>query len=155
MPQKLRSWSRRRRRRVHECSCFSSRPSNATRVHGRGGVLEGSASDDSTHDHDNTATPTSKGWRSDVSIILPGWSLTLVGPGQYPRYTSAVKDGRPWVAQATHKAAKHHKNTIYTKTFSTIFLLLLRFHSCQSFLTVLLTNQKLCIKLTDKFRDKL
>ena len=39
--RKLRSWSR-RRRRVHECSYLSSRPSNATRLHGRGSVLEGS-----------------------------------------------------------------------------------------------------------------
>ena len=26
-------------------------------------------------------------------IILPEFECTLVGPGQYPRYTSAVKDG--------------------------------------------------------------
>ena len=26
-----------------------------------------------------------------------------MGPGQYPRYTSAVKDGRPWVAQRLTK----------------------------------------------------
>ena len=49
-----------------------------------------------------------KGWRSDVSIILLGWSVTLVGPSQYPRYTSAVKDG---TAQATHKAALHQPRT--------------------------------------------
>ena len=43
------------------------------------------------------------------SSYLDGASL--VGPGQYPRYNSAVKEGRPWVAQATDKAARHHKNT--------------------------------------------
>ena len=75
------------------------------------GVLEGGASHDYTHDHDRTTTPTTKGCRSDVSIILPVRSVTLVGPWQYPRITSAVKDGRPWVASATHKAAKHHMNT--------------------------------------------
>ena len=32
-------------------------------------------------------------------ITLPGCVWTLVGPGQYPRHTSAVKDGWPWVAQ--------------------------------------------------------
>ena len=62
------------------------------------------------------ATPTTKGCRSDDSVILPGWSVTLVGPSQYPRYTSAVKDGRPWVAQATDKAAKHHMNTTGTRS---------------------------------------
>ena len=36
--------------------------------------------------------------------------------GQYPRYTSAVKDGRPWVAQATDKAAKHHRNATGTRS---------------------------------------
>ena len=82
-------------------------------------LLESSAPNDSTHDHDDTTTPTTKGWRSDVSIILPGRSVTLVGPSHFPRYTSAVKDGKSWVAQASRKAAKHHKNTIYTKTFST------------------------------------
>ena len=35
-------------------------------------------------------------------IILPGCGCTLVGPGQYARDTSAVKDGRPWVAQKHH-----------------------------------------------------
>ena len=57
-------------------------------------------------------TPTTKSSRSDVSIILPGWSVTLVGPRQYPRCASTVKDGRPWVA--TDKAAKHHRNTTGT-----------------------------------------
>ena len=55
-----------------------------------------------THYHDDMATmttPTTKGWRFDASIILLGWSVTLAGPGQHPRYTSAVKVGRPWVAQ--------------------------------------------------------
>ena len=36
--------------------------------------------------------------------------------GQYPRYTSAVKVGRPWVAQATDEAAKHHRNTTGTRS---------------------------------------
>ena len=40
-------------------------------------------------------TPATQGWRSDASIILPGWSVT----GQYPRHASTVKDGRPWVAE--------------------------------------------------------
>ena len=74
-----------------------------------------------THDHDDMTTmitPTTKGWRCDDSTILPGWSVTLVGPCQYPRYTSAVKDGRPRVAQATDKAAKHHKNTTGTRSES-------------------------------------
>ena len=31
-------------------------------------------------------------------MILPGCDCTLVGPGQYPRYTDSRKDGRPWVA---------------------------------------------------------
>ena len=39
-----------------------------------------------------------------------------MGLGQYPRYTSAVKDGRPWVAQAADKAAKHHMNTTGTRS---------------------------------------
>ena len=39
-----------------------------------------------------TTTPTTQGWLSDVSATLPGWSITLVGPGQYPRYTSAVNE---------------------------------------------------------------
>ena len=72
-------------------------------------------------------TPTTKGWRSDVSIILLGWSVTLVGPGQYPRYTSAVKDGRPCVAQATDKAARHHRNTTYLNfliIFKTVLILI-------------------------------
>ena len=43
-----------------------------------------------------------------------------MGPGQYQRHTSALKDGRPWVAQATEKAAKHHMNT--TRTRSTLKL---------------------------------
>ena len=34
--------------------------------------------------------------------ILPGCDCKLVGPGQYSRYTSAVKDGRPWVAKKHH-----------------------------------------------------
>ena len=67
-------------------------------------------------DMTTTTTPTTKGWRSDVSIILPGWSVTLVGSGQYPRYTSAVKDGRPWEAHATDKAAKRHMNTTGTRS---------------------------------------
>ena len=61
-------------------------------------------------------TPTTRGWRSNVSSILPGWSVTLVGPGQYPRYTSAAKDGKLWVAQATDKAAKHLLNTTGTRS---------------------------------------
>ena len=59
-----------------------------------------------THDHDDMTTlttPTTKGWRSDVSIILLGWSVTLVGLGQYPRFTSYVKDGRSWAAQRLTK----------------------------------------------------
>ena len=56
-----------------------------------------------THDMMTMMTPTTKGWRSDDPIILSGWSVTLVGPGQYPRYTSAVKDGKPWVAQRLTK----------------------------------------------------
>ena len=39
-----------------------------------------------------------------------------MGPGQYPRYTIAVKDGRPWVAQATDKAAKQQRNTTGTRS---------------------------------------
>ena len=49
------------------------------------------------------------------SSCLDGASR-LVGPGQYPRYTSAVKDGRPWVAQATDKAAKHRMTTTGTRS---------------------------------------
>ena len=44
-------------------------------------------------DHDDMTTmttPTTKGWRSDVSIITLGWRVTLVGPGQHPRYSGAV-----------------------------------------------------------------
>ena len=137
MPQKLRSWSR-GRRRVHERSYLSSRPSNATRVHGRGGVLEGSAFHDSTHDHDHTTTPTTNGWHSDVSIILPGWSVTLVGPCQYPRYTSAAKDGRPWVAQATHRQAPQehdlHQNFLSMKRTIDHFLLTW-WRRCEALLT--------------------
>ena len=59
-------------------------------------------------------TPTTKG--SDDSIILLGWGVALVGPGQYPRYTSAIKDGRPWAANATDKAAEHHWNTTGTRS---------------------------------------
>ena len=62
-----------------------------------------------THDMTTMTTPTIKGG-------LPGWSVSLVGPGEYPRYTSAVKDGTPWVAQATHKAAKHHRITTGTRS---------------------------------------
>ena len=29
--------------------------------------------------------------------------IALVGPSLYSRYTSAVKDGRPWVAQKHHR----------------------------------------------------
>ena len=43
-----------------------------------------------THDMTTMTTPTTKGC-SDVSIILPEWCVTLVGPGQCPRITSAVK----------------------------------------------------------------
>ena len=71
-----------------------------------------------THVMTSMTTPITKGCLSDLSIILPTWSVAQVGPGQYPRYTSAVKDGRPWVAQATDKAAKHHRNTTHTKTFT-------------------------------------
>ena len=39
-----------------------------------------------------------------------------MGPGQYPQYTSAVKDGRLWEAQATDKAAKHHRSTTGTRS---------------------------------------
>ena len=74
-----------------------------------------------TDDMTTMTTPTTRGWRSDVSIILPGWSVSLVDPGQYPRYTSAVKDGRPWVAQATEKAAKHHRNTTGTRPTPKLF----------------------------------
>ena len=42
-----------------------------------------------------------------------------MGLGHYPRYTSAVKDGRPWVAQATDNAAKHHGNTTGTRSTPT------------------------------------
>ena len=45
-----------------------------------------------------------------------------MGSSQYSRYTSAGKDGRPWVAQATDKAAQHHRNTIHTTTFSSFVL---------------------------------
>ena len=61
-------------------------------------------------------TPSTKVCRSDDSIILLGWSVTLLNPSQYPRYTCAVKDGRPWVAQATDKAAKHNRNTAGTRS---------------------------------------
>ena len=39
-----------------------------------------------------------------------------MGPGQYPRYTSAAKDGRPWVAHVTDEAAKHHLNMTGTRS---------------------------------------
>ena len=43
-----------------------------------------------------------------------------MGPGQDPRYTSAVKRREGvGLAQATHKAAKHHQNVVDTNTFST------------------------------------
>ena len=48
-------------------------------------------------------TPTTEGWLSDDSIILPGWNVTLVGPSRYPPYTRAVKDGRPCVSQELTK----------------------------------------------------
>ena len=61
-------------------------------------------------------TPITKGWRSDDSIILPGWSVTPVGLGQYPRCTSAIKDGRSSAVQATDKDAKHHRSTTGTRS---------------------------------------
>ena len=42
-----------------------------------------------------------------------------------------VKDRRPWVARATDKAAKHHKNTINAQTFSTLFSLQIKFDRLQ------------------------
>ena len=80
-------------------------------------MWEGSASDDSTHDHDNTTTPTTKGRRSDVSIISLGWSVTL-GPSQYPRHTSATKRrgavGSPGDSQSRQTPQEHglHKNVL-------------------------------------------
>ena len=61
-------------------------------------------------------TRTTKGWRSDDSIILLGCSVTLVGPGQYPRYTSAVKEREAVGSPATDKAAKHDRNTTGTRS---------------------------------------
>ena len=42
-----------------------------------------------TRKHHSTQRNTHTSWRSDVPIILPGWSVTRVGPGQYPKYTRA------------------------------------------------------------------
>ena len=61
------------------------------------------------------ATPNKKVWHS----VHPAWVKRHAGPCQSPRYTSALKDVRPWIAQVTDNAAKHHRSAVCTKTFST------------------------------------
>ena len=42
-----------------------------------------------TRKHHSIQRNTYTSWRSDVPIILLVWSVTRVGPGQYPQYTCA------------------------------------------------------------------
>ena len=74
-----------------------------------------------THVHDDMTTmttPTTKGWRSDVT--LPGWSVTLVGPGEYHGTPAPSKDGRPWVAlgdgESRQAPQEHDRNTTGTRS---------------------------------------
>ena len=42
-----------------------------------------------TRKHQSTRRNTYTSWRSGVPIILPGWTVTRVGPGLHPQYTRA------------------------------------------------------------------
>ena len=75
-------------------------------------VLEGCTCNDSLT---TMTTPTSEGWRSGDSIILLGWSVTLVGPGTvHQRRQRREAVGSP----ATDRAAKHHRSTTGTRSAS-------------------------------------